>query len=67
MRCAPVLEDKNELVLAAIQRAHPAVVLGPHTEVLELTVGGSSGKKAVNWLPFLLGSGVGGRRLSRFT
>ena len=43
MRCGALLEDKDELVLAAIERAHPCIVLGPDAEVLELAIGLSAG------------------------
>jgi hypothetical protein len=38
VRAPAVLEDENQLVLGAVQRAHPAVVLVPYAEVLGLGV-----------------------------
>ena len=38
MRPVPILQHKDELVLAAVQRAHPGIVLDPDAEVLKLAV-----------------------------
>src|SRR5262249_55488488 len=38
MGVAAVLEDKDQLVLGAIEGAHPRIVLGPDAQVLELGV-----------------------------
>src|SRR5215469_16581578 len=35
---AAVFEDKDELVLAAVKRAHPGIILDPNAEVLDLAV-----------------------------
>ena len=43
MPVVAMLEDKDELVLTAVQRAHPAIVLDPDTEVLELAIGVAAG------------------------
>src|SRR5215469_10987457 len=43
MRCGALLEDENKLVLTAIKRAHPCIVLGPDAEILELAVGRAGG------------------------
>src|SRR6476661_7510543 len=38
MRCGPGLVDKHELVLGAVERAHPPVILVPDTDILEFGV-----------------------------
>jgi hypothetical protein len=38
-----LFEHKDKLVLAAVERAHPAIVLDPNAEVLQLVIGGSAG------------------------
>jgi len=38
VRAAALLEDQDELVLAAIERAHAGIVLDPHTQILEFAV-----------------------------
>src|SRR5271167_229490 len=38
MRSAAVFVHEHQLILAAIQRAHPGVVLDPDTNVLELAI-----------------------------
>ena len=38
MSVAAVLEDKDELVLAAIERSHPSIVLDPDAEVFQLAI-----------------------------
>jgi hypothetical protein len=40
---ASVLEDKDELVLAAVERAHAGIVLDPDAQILELAIGLSAG------------------------
>ena len=42
---ATVLEHKHKLVLAAVERAHPAIVLDPDTEVFQLAVGLSASRQ----------------------
>src|SRR5436305_15196894 len=42
---AALFEHKDKLVLAAVERPHPAIVLDPNTEVLQLVVGGSAGRQ----------------------
>src|SRR5205085_1538398 len=42
---AAMFEHKDKLVLAAVERPHPAIVLDPNTEVLQLVVGGSAGRQ----------------------
>ena len=39
MRPAALLEDQDELVLAAIQRAHASIVLDPDAHILEFAIG----------------------------
>ena len=39
MRRVAVLEQKDQLVLAAVERTHPTIVLDPDTEVFELAIG----------------------------
>ena len=41
---ATVFEDKDELVLAAVERAHPGVVLDPYAEVLHLALDAAGGR-----------------------
>src|SRR5690242_14676580 len=36
--CSSDLEDKNQLMAAAVEGSHPGVIFGPHTEVLECAV-----------------------------
>src|ERR1700730_3061435 len=40
-----MFEHKDKLVLAAVERAHPAIVLDPNAEVLQLVIGGSAGRQ----------------------
>src|SRR5205823_7855007 len=40
---AALLEDQDELVLAAVERAHPAVVLDPNTEIFQLAISLAAG------------------------
>jgi hypothetical protein len=40
---AAVFEDEDQLVLAAIERPHPGVVLDPDAEVFELAIGVAAG------------------------
>src|SRR5271154_6599003 len=42
---AAMFEDKDELVLAAVERAHPRVVLDPDAEVLHLVVDPAAGRQ----------------------
>src|SRR5204862_6210501 len=42
---AAVLEDKDELVLAAIERAHPGIVLDPDAEVFQLAINAAPGRR----------------------
>src|ERR1700732_4751270 len=52
VRSAALLEDKDELVLAAIERAHAGIVLDPDAEVLQFTVGfGTGGQQLVEMAP----------------
>src|SRR2546423_1920186 len=39
-----VLEDKDELVLAAVERSHPSIVLDPDAEVFQLAVNAAPGR-----------------------
>ena len=45
LRCPsrPLLEDQDELVLAAVERAHPAIVLDPDAEVFQFAIGAVAG------------------------
>ena len=45
MRPVPILQHKDELVLAAVQRAHPGIVLDPDAEILELAVEAVGGEQ----------------------
>src|ERR1700730_11830910 len=45
VRAASLFEYKHKLVLAAVERAHPAIVLDPNTEVFQLAVGLSSSRQ----------------------
>jgi len=38
VRAAALFEDQDELVLAAIERAHAGIVLDPDTQILEFAV-----------------------------
>jgi hypothetical protein len=40
---AAVLEDKNKLVLAAVERTHPGIILDPDAEVFQFAIGGTTG------------------------
>src|SRR5271156_3849858 len=42
---AAVLKDKNKLVLAAVERAHPGIVLDPDAEVFQLAIGFATGSQ----------------------
>src|SRR5690348_8505457 len=41
---AAPLEDKDELVPAAVERAHPGIVLDPDAEVLQLAINAAPGR-----------------------
>ena len=43
MRGGALLEDKDELVLAAVERAHSGIVFDPDTQILELAIGLAAG------------------------
>src|SRR5260370_6755490 len=43
VRVPAVLEDEHELVLAAVERAHAGIVLGPDAQVLQLGIGALAG------------------------
>jgi hypothetical protein len=43
MPMAAVFEDEDQLVLAAVERAHPGIVLDPDTEVFQLAIGVATG------------------------
>src|SRR5271154_5128030 len=45
MRAAAALEDQHQLMLAAVERAHPGVVLDPDAEILELGIGRLPGRQ----------------------
>ena len=52
MRSAALFEDQDELVLTAVQRAHPGIVLDPDAEVLQFAIGfGSGGQQLVEMAP----------------
>jgi len=40
VRGGAVLEGKHQLMTGAVERAHAAIVLGPHDQVLELGIDG---------------------------
>src|SRR5215471_3107124 len=42
---AALLEDKDELVLAAVERAHPGIVFDPDAEVLDRAVDAAGGSE----------------------
>src|SRR3984893_14761182 len=43
VRVPAMLEQEYELVLAAVERAHAGIVLGPHAQVLQLGIGAHAG------------------------
>ena len=43
VRAMPLFENKDKLVLAAVERAHSGIVLDPDAEILQLTIGLSAG------------------------
>ena len=45
VRVSAVLEDKNQLVLAAVERPHAGIVLGPDAEVLQFGIAALAGGK----------------------
>src|SRR6202022_4340552 len=52
VRSAALLKDQDELVLAAIERAHAGIVLDPDAEVLELARGlGTGNQQLVEMAP----------------
>jgi hypothetical protein len=52
MRSAALFEDEDELVLAAVERAHTGIVLDPDTEVLQFATGfGTGGQQLVQMAP----------------
>src|SRR5216683_7179591 len=51
MDSAAVLEHEDEFVLAAIERSHAAVILGPDAEVLELGVDFAAGGEQLAHVP----------------
>src|SRR5438046_7308131 len=52
MLAATLLEDKDELVLAAIERTHAGIVLGPNAEGFELAIDlGTSGQQFLEVAP----------------
>src|ERR1700730_17960840 len=46
-----ILEDEDQLVLAAVERAHAGIVFDPDAEVFELGVDRCSGSSQVNLVP----------------
>jgi hypothetical protein len=49
---AAVFEDEHQLVLAAIERAHPGIVLDPDAEVFQLAIGvAAGGQQLVDMAP----------------
>ena len=52
VRSAALLEDKDELVLAAVERAHTGIIFGPDAEVLQFAVGfGTCGQQLFDMAP----------------
>src|ERR1700687_4999217 len=49
VRVPAMLEQEHELVLAAVERAHAGIVLGPDAQVLQLAIGAC--QTAHNWDP----------------
>src|SRR5579883_2468943 len=48
MRRLAILKGKDQFVLAAIERAHTSVVLGPHAYILELGIGIMTGREQLS-------------------
>src|ERR1700730_2047074 len=51
VRVLAVLEDEHELMLAAVERTHAGIVLGPHAQVLQLAIGALAGGEQLRHVP----------------
>src|SRR6202047_3914674 len=51
MRVPAMLEQEHELVLAAVERAHAGIVLGPDAQVLQFGIGALAGGEQLRHVP----------------